>query len=182
MHQLCLFTNLASSDVAAWAQAVVGAIAIVAGAFTVNWQTRRARMELCEREARALEGVARLLVHLKDTAIQARNERKKTERWPPGHPAEPSTRFAELAEAVRAFPLEVALGEVSFEALLTARRASREIAPLVGPEPELDVNPSFEAVFNDWVGILEQQIQKLRDEAQRRMKGEKPRHSAAVTG
>lgn len=180
MNQLCLFTNLTSSDLAAWAQALVGSIAIIAGAVAVHWQTRRARMELCEREALALDGLARLLIHLKDTAVEARAEKKKTERWPPGHPAEPSARYLEVAEAVRSFPLEAVPGEVSFDALLTARRASREIEPLVGREPELNINPNFETVFHAYIGILEQQILQLRIEAQRRMKGEKPRHSAAA--
>ena len=180
MNQLCLFTDLTSSEWAAWTQAIVGATAIVAGATAVYWQARRARLELCEREALALHGVAILLTHLKDTAIEAREERKKVDRWPQGHPGEPSSLFSEVANAVRNFPLEVVPGEVAFEAPLAARRASREIESLVGPEPELDVNKDFEPVFKANMGILEQQILKVRVEAQRRLKGEKLRHSAAM--
>ena len=182
MNQLCLLTGLTSSDIASWIQAVVGAVAIVVGAIAVWWQSRRARLEVCEREASALDGIARMLVHLKETAIEAREERKKIERWPEGHPAAPSTRSQEVAEAVRGFPLGAVLNEVAFEALLVARRASREIEPLVGPDIELDVNPNFEAVFSAYTGILEQQIKQLRAEAERRLKGEKPLRESKPTG
>ena len=181
MNQLCLLTGLTSSDIAAWAQAVVGATAIVVGALAIWWQTRRGRLELCEREAAALDGLARLLIHLKETAVEAREERKKIDRWPAGHPAEPSTRYMEVAEAVRGFPLDAVLGEVAFEALLTARRASREIQPLVGPEVELDVNPNFETVFKVYKQIIEQQIAQLRAEAERRLKGKKPLRDPSST-
>lgn len=97
VNNLCLLTNLTSSDVAAWAQAFVGSAAILAGAYSVWWQVRRGRMELLEREAFALDGLARLLVHLKDYAVEARLEKRKLERWPPGHPAEPHIRYAQLA-------------------------------------------------------------------------------------
>ena len=110
MNELCVLTNLSSSDVAAWAQATVGAFAIVVGAGAVFWQVRRSRMELSEREARAHDGLARLLIHLKDCAVEARAEKRKTERWPAGHPAEPSSRFKELAEAIRgSMPFRVKL-------------------------------------------------------------------------
>lgn len=46
MNQLCLLTNLNSSDIAAWAQAIVSSIAIIAGASVVFWQTRLARLDL----------------------------------------------------------------------------------------------------------------------------------------
>jgi hypothetical protein len=180
MNQLCLFTNLTSTDVAAWAQAVVSSIAIIVGAFVVYWQTRRARLEQSEREARVLDGLAHLLIHLKDVACEARAERKKLERWPYGHPAEPSTRFLELSEAIHRFPLEAAHGEVPIEALLNARRAAKEMQPLVGPEPELDVNPNFEKTFLDYAAILDKQIVLLRDEARRLMRGERAHHAAAI--
>ena len=60
MNQLCFLTDLTGSDVAAWAQAVVGMLAIIAGAIAVHWQIRRGRLELAEREARAYDGLARL--------------------------------------------------------------------------------------------------------------------------
>lgn len=181
MNELCLLTNLSSSDMAAWAQAAVGAIAIVVGAFAVYWQVRRGRMELSEREARAHDGFARLLIHLKDAAIEARAEKRKIARWPPGHPAEPSSRFRELAEAIERYPLESIQAEVPFEALLNARRASKEIWPLVNPEPELDINPDFERTFREYVDLLEQQILLLRGEAQCLLRGERARHGAAAT-
>lgn len=180
MNTLCLLTNLNSSDVAAWAQAIVSSIAIIVGAGVVIWQTRRTRLEASEREARELDGLARLLIHLKDTAHEARAEKRKMERWPPGHPAEPSKRYLELADAVHTFPLEAVHGEVSFEALLNARRAAREIQPLVGPEAELDVNMNFQNVFVQYVGLLEQQILLLRSEAERLMEGKRHRHAAAA--
>ena len=180
MNELCLLTNLSSSDLAAWAQATVGAITIVVGAGAVFWQVKRNRMELSEREARSHDGLARLLIHLKDCAIEARAEKRKVERWPPGHPAEPSSRFKELAEAIQRYPLEAIHAELPFEALLNARRAVREIWPLVSPEPELDVNPNFEQTFRGYVGLLEQQILLLRAEAQRLLKGERARHAAAA--
>jgi len=142
MNQLCLSTNLSSWDIAAWAQAIVSSIALIVGACVVIWQTRRARLELCEREARAHDGLARLLIHLKESAQEARAERRKLERWPPGHPAEPSSRFNELANALHQFSLDSIHGEVPLNALLTARRAARELAPIVGPDPELEVNPN----------------------------------------
>ena len=181
MNNLCLLTNLSSSDVASWAQAIVSSIAIGVGAWVVIWQTNRTRLEGSEREARALDGLARLLIHLKDTAREARAERAKLERWPPGHPAEPSTRFRELADAIHSFPLESVNGEVAFEALLNARRAAREMQPLVGPEPELDLNPNFQAVFVQYIGLLEQQILLLRSEADRLVKGKGHRHAATAS-
>lgn len=179
MNQLCLLTNLTSSDCAAWAQAFVGSIAIIVGAVVVIWQTRRAHLEQSEREARVLDGLARLLVHLKECAQESRAERKKLERWPSGHPAEPSTRFHELAEAIYRFPLETAQGEVPLNALLNARRAAKEMLSLVGHEPELDENPNYERTFNEYVAILDQQILLLRGEAKRLMKGERARHATA---
>lgn len=173
MNNLCLLTNLTSSDVAAWAQAVVGSAAIVVGAFFAVWQVRRSRLEACEREASHLYGLARLLVHLREVAIEARLERHKLERWPPGHPAEPSARFTELANAVHALPLEAIQGEVAFEALLNARRAAREFEPLVGPEPELEINENYRVVFEAYMGILNQQIELLRAEGARLLRGER---------
>jgi hypothetical protein len=176
MNNLCLFTNLSSSDVAAWAQAIVSSIAMVVGAWVVIWQTKRTRLEASEREARQLDGLARLLVHLKNTASEARAEKRKLERWALGHPAEPSTRYQELADIVHTFPLNAAHGDVAFEAWLTARRTAREIRALVGPEAELDVNPSAEKIFAQYIGLLEQQIIIIYSEAARLTKGDRPRH------
>lgn len=173
MNNLCFLTNLSSSDVAAWAQAAVGSVAIIVGAYFVVWQVRRSRLEACQREASQLYGLARLLVHLRDIATDARAEKHKLERWPPGHPAEPSARFAELASAVHALPLESIHGEVAFEALLNARRAAREIEPLVGPEPELEINQNFRVVFEAYMGILNEQINLLRAEANRLLQGQR---------
>lgn len=179
MNELCLLTHLSSADVATWAQAMISAIAIVVGAVVVFWQVRRNRLELSEREARFHDGLARLLIHLKDSAIEARAEKRKRERWPAGHPAEPSSRFKELAEVIQRYPLEAVHAELPFEALLNARRAANEMWPLVGPEPELDVNPDFESTFRQYVDLLEQQILLLRGEAQRLLNGERARHVAA---
>ena len=110
MNQLCLLTNLSSSDIAAWAQAIVSSVAIIAGASVVFWQTRRARLDQSEREARVLDGLALLLIHLKESAQAARIEKKKLERLPPKHPAEPSARFQQLIEAIHRFPLEAVHG------------------------------------------------------------------------
>lgn len=173
MNNLCFITDLTSSDIAAWAQAVVGSVAIVVGAFFAVWQVCRSRREACEREASQLYGLARLLVHLRDIATEARLEKQKIERWSHGHPAEPSTRFTELASAVHALPLESVHGEVAFEALLNARRAAREIEPLVGPAPELTVNEDFRAVFEAYMGILDQQIELLRAEGARLLRGQR---------
>jgi len=172
---------MSKAEWSGWVQAVVSSIAIIVGAGVVIWQVHRGRLEACEREARELDGLARLLIHLTDTAQEARAEKKKLERWPIGHPAEPSTRFRELADAVHAFPLEAMHGEVSFEALLNARRAAREIQPLTGPEPELEVNPNFEIVFLEYIGIVEKQILLLRSEAERILSGKRHRHAAAET-
>ena len=177
MNQLCLLTDMTSSDLAAWAQAIVSSVAIIVGAFVVFWQPRRARLAQNEREARVLEGIAHLLIHLRDCAHESRAERHKRERWPPDHPAEPSARFRELAEAIQRYPLEAAAGEVSVEALLNGRRAAKELFPLVGPEPELEVNPKFQQAFDDYITILERQIALLRVEASRLVNGRAPHHA-----
>jgi hypothetical protein len=177
MNQLCLLTNLSSSDIAAWAQAIVSSIAIIVGAFVVFWQTRRARLEQTEREARVLDGIAYLLIHLKESANEARAEKKKLERLPLGHPAEPSARFKELTESIHRFPLEAAQGAVPIEALLVSRRVANELLPLVGPEPELDVNPDYEHWFHEYIRILDRQILFLQDEAKRLMKGKRVHHA-----
>ena len=180
MNELCFFTNLSSSDVAAWAQAGVGALAMAVGASAVFWQVRRGRMELSEREARAHDGLARMLIHLKDSAIDARAEKKRIARWCVGHPAEPSSRFKELAEAIQRYPFEAIHAEVPFEALLNARRAATDIWPLVEPAPELDSNQDNERLFQQHVGVLEEQILLLRGEAERLLKGARARHAAAA--
>lgn len=177
MNNLCLLTNLTSADVAAWAQAVVGSIAIVVGAYFVVWQVRRGRLQECEREATELLGLARLLVHLRDGAIVARLEKRKLERWPYGHPAEPATRFLELVEAILRMPLENVHGDAAFEALLNARRVAKEIRPLVGPEPELDVNPNFQSTFEEYVKLIDQQIEILRKEAAALLQGKRTIYS-----
>ncbi|NOT18917.1 MAG: hypothetical protein HOP24_01395 [Sideroxydans sp.] len=177
MNNLCLLTNLTSADVAAWAQAVVGSIAIVVGAYFVVWQVRRGRLQECEREATELLGLARLLVHLRDGAIEARLEKRKLERWPYGHPAEPATRFLELVEAILRVPFENVHGDAAFEALLNARRVAKEIRPLVGPEPELNVNPNFQSTFEEYVKLIDQQIEILRKEAQALLQGKRTIYS-----
>jgi hypothetical protein len=183
MNELCLLTGLTSSDIAAWAQAAIGVTAIVAGAFAVWWQTRRARLELCEREASALDGIALLLGHLKDAAVHARNEKTKIERWPAGHPAEPSSLYLEVAQAVRDFPLDSVPLEVAFEALLVARRTSREIEPLVDPTPELDEKSmrSFDLIFGTYMRTLDTQIIRLRDQAEGRRGGHAMKRSDQAT-
>lgn len=143
------------------------------------YQARRTRLDGCEREASALHGIARMLVHFRNAAIEARAEKRKIERWPAGHPAEPSTRYFELAEVVRKFPMEAVLNEVAFEALLQARRASREMELLVGPEAELDVNQQHGQVFANYLQIIDDQIKQVREEAERRKEGEPPMQAAS---
>ena len=169
-----------SSDVAAWIQAIGSVLALVAAAGAVAWQTRSARADLAEREARTHEGLAHLLIHLRDTAIEARAEKQKLERWPKNHPAEPYKRFLELATALRQFPLESMQGEVPFEAILNARRALAELEPLVDETPELDVNRNFELVFSTYMARLDDQITLLRKEAARLLKGERAHHATAL--
>ena len=172
-----MFTNLTSSDIAAWVQAIVSSVAIIVGAWVIFWQTRRSRLEQTEREARALDGLAYLLLHLKESALEARTVKKQIERLPPGHPAEPISRFQELAETVHRFPLETVQGAVPIEVLLIARRVANGLLPLIGPEPELDVNLEHEHWFQEYVGILDKQILFLHDEAKRLMKGKRVRHA-----
>lgn len=162
---------MSSSDIAAWAQAIVSSVAIIVGALVVYWQTRRARFEQSEREARALDGLALLLVHFKETAKEARAERRKIKRLPHGHPAEPSTRFLQLLEAISRFPLEAIHGAAQMDALLTSQRVGKELQPYVGPEPELDVIQSYEQWFTEYIGILDKRILFLQDESKRLVDG-----------
>ena len=173
MNVSCLLTNLTSSDLAAWAQAIVGATAIVVGACCVVWQARRARLQGYEREATELYGLARLLIHLRDTAEEARLERREVQRWPTCHPAEPATRFSELAEALFRMPLGVVYGDAALEALLKTRIVASKIRPLLGPEPELSVNTDLQAMFESCIGILDQQIEILLREANDLLKGKR---------
>jgi hypothetical protein len=171
MNQLCLLTNLTSTDIAAWAQAIVSSVAIVAGASVVYWQTRRARLDQSEREARVLDGLALLIIHLKESAQAARAEKKKLERLPLEHPAEPSARFRQLIEAIHRFPLEAVHGAAPMDALLTSQRIGKELLPYVGPEPELDLVPEHEHWFNEYIRILDRQIHSLQKEAKLLMEG-----------
>jgi hypothetical protein len=180
MNEVCFLSYLSSSDYAAWAQAIVGTAAIVVGARVVASQATQARLDLSEREARSHDGLARLLVHLKDSALAARGEKRKMERFVPGHPAEPSALFQELADAINRFPLEAIQGEVPFEALLNARKVSREIALSISSEAELDASPTHECAFRECIDVLEQQILLLRVEAERLVSGQRPRHAAAA--
>lgn len=132
-------------------------------------------MELLEREASALDGLARLLVHLRDCAVEARLEKRKLQRWPQGHPAEPHTRYAQLARAVNQYPLEALGADIALEAILNAQRVAREIDLLVNPEPELDINPNRQSTFEAYMKVLDQQIEHLRGEAQRLLKGQRTR-------
>ncbi len=160
-------------------QAVVSSVATIVGAWVVIWQTRRARLEQTEREARVLDGLAYLLIHLKESAHEARAEKKNVARLPIGHPAEPSIRFKELAESIHRFPLEAVQGPVPIEVLLVTRRVSNELLLLVGSEPELDVNPDHEHWFRECVGILDKLILFLQEEAKRLMKGKRVHHAVA---
>lgn len=173
MNQFCLLTNLSSSDIAAWAQAIVSSIAIIVGASVVFWQTRRARLDQSEREARALDGLALLLIHLKESALAARAEKKKLARLPPEHPAEPSARFHQIIEAIHRFPLEAVHGATPMDALLTSQRIGKELLPYVGPEPELDLVPDNEHWFNEYIGVLNREILFLQEEAKRLMEGKR---------
>lgn len=178
MKQLCLLTNLSSSDIAAWAQAVVSSVAIIAGASVVFWQTRRSRLDQSEREARALDGLALLLIHLKESAKTARAEKKRLERLPPEHPAEPSARFYQLIEAIHRFPLEAVHGAAPMDALLTSQRIGKELLPYVGPEPELDLIPDHEHWFNGYIGILDRQILFIQEETKRLRQGKRASYFA----
>ena len=178
MNQLCVLTNLSSSDIAAWAQAIVSSIAIIAGALVVFWQTRRTRLEQSEREARMLDGLALLVIHLKESAHEARAEKKKIERLPPDHPAEPSTRFQQLIEAIHRFPLEAIHGAVPMDALLTSRRIGKELLPYVGPEPELDSLVPNDHRFVKYIEILDRQIASLQGESRRLMSGKRAAYFA----
>ena len=180
MNELCLLTSMSSSDVASWAQACVGALAMLVGTGAVFWQVRRGRMELSERESRAHDGLARMLTHLKNCAAQARIEKRSVERLLVGNPAEPSAQFKELADAVHRYPLEAIHAEVPLEALLTARRVAREMWPLLEPTPEIDIDQDKERAFQRCVGVLEEQISLLRGEAKRLLNGERARHAAAA--
>ena len=171
MNQLCLLTNLSSSDVAAWAQAIVSSIAIIAGAWVLSWQTRHARLEQSEREARMLDGLAMLLIHLKESALLARAEKKKLARIPSEHPAKPSTTYRRLVEAIQHFPFEALHGAAPMDALLISQQVGNELLPYVGPEPELDVNPDHEDWFLEYIQILDRQITFLQEEAKRLIEG-----------
>lgn len=177
MNKLCLLTNLSSSDIAAWAQAIVSSIAIIVGAIVVFWQTRRARLELSEREARKLDGLVYLLIHLKESALEARAEKKSLQRLPLGHPTEPSKRFQELADEIQRFPLEAALAPVQIDSLLTIRRVVKGMLPYVDSEPELDLNSDNERIFQEYAEVLDGRILLFQEEADRLMKGKQMRHA-----
>lgn len=171
MNQLCFLTNLSSSDVAAWAQAVVSSVAIIVGALVVSWQTRRTRLEQNEREAHTLAGLALLINYLKEAACEARAEKKKLHRLPQNSPAEPSYRFQQLIEALHRFPLETIHGAIPMDALLTSQRIGRELLPYIGPEPELDVAPANDEPFMKYIEIFDRQVAAIEAEGMRLMSG-----------
>ena len=181
MNELCFATNLSSSDIASWAQASVSALAIVAGTGAIFWQVRRARLELAEREARAHDGLARLLVHVKDSARDARQQKllamhtfkALTSGDPPEH-------FKTLAAALEGYPLDSIQSELPLEVLLNARAISRQLWPLVAMQDDLDLDGDSDARFHGHIGALESQISSLRDEASRLLRGERARHAAAA--
>lgn len=171
MNQLCFLTNLSSSDVAAWAQAIVSSVAIIVGAWVVSWQTHRTRLAQNEREAHTLAGLALLISHLKEAAHEARAEKKKLRLLPLGHPAEPSYRFQQLIEVIHRFPLETIHGAIPMDALLTSQRVGKELLPYVGPEPELDVNPANDQTFTKYIEVFDRQVAALEAEGRRLMSG-----------
>ncbi|MDN4592142.1 hypothetical protein DBA29_27045 [Xenophilus aerolatus] len=75
--------------------------------------------------------------------------------------------------------MEAVLNEVAFEALLQARRASREMELLVGPEAELEVNHKHNKVFAAYIKIVDDQIRQVREEANRRKNGKPPMQAIA---
>lgn len=167
MNQLCLLTDLTSSEMAAWFQAIASFLSIVTGFLVVYCQNRNARQEQKKREARMLEGIALLLDHLKELARNAWTEKKKLERLPVGGPAEPSVLYQEFAEEIHHFPLEAAHGEIPIRALLEARRISNELLPFVNPGVMLDTDPDCERIFNEHIKKLDSQIRSLQKESKR---------------
>lgn len=178
MNTLCFLSGMTSADWAAWSQALVGTAGIVAGAVAIRWQVVRAQTANRERDALLHDGLARLLVHLKDGAMAARRERRSLNRLPPGHPSEPSALFTEVADAVRRYPLETIPTEVTIEAILNARRVARAVEPFVLGGPDLNTQADMEQQFDLLVGELETQILLLRGEADRLFKGHGHRHAA----
>lgn len=79
------------------------------------------------------------------------------------------------SRAITLYPLEAIRADIAFEAILNAQRVALEIDPLVNPEPELDVNPNFQATFEAYINILDTQIVHLRGEAQRLLNGQRTR-------
>lgn len=167
MNQLCLLTDLTTSEMAAWFQAVASFLAIVSGFLVMTCQMRYARQEQNNREARMLEGIALLLSHLKELARNAWAEKKKLERLPVGDPAEPSTIYQEFAKEIHHFSLEAAHGEIPIRALLIARRISNELLPFVNPGVMLDTDPDCERIFNEHIKKLDSQVRLLQKESKR---------------
>lgn len=178
MNELCFLTNLTSSDVAAWAQAIVSSLAIVIGVLVVGWQTHQTRLEAGKREARSLDGLALLIAHAVRCAETTKDELYKSRTCPQAERWDPSKRFQSLVKDIERFPIESVQGEAPVEALLASRAAMDQLYLLIGPEPTLGQLPMDGLDFSECIETMNRQVDLLRAEARSLMKGMRVRYTA----
>ena len=173
MNELCLFTKLTSSEIAAWAQATVAALAIFIGALVVVWQTRQTRIEAGEREARKLDGLALLINYAVRCSEKTIEELHVSRTYPQAERWDPSKKFQSIFKDIAQYPIDSAPGKVPVEALLASRAAMDQLYLLIGPEPTLGQQPMDGLVFSECIETMKKQIDLLQDEATNLRKGHK---------
>jgi hypothetical protein len=129
---LCLFTNVTSSEWAAWVQAIGSLAAVMSGTAAVFWQNHQAKKVQRTRDVERIRAVA-MLLRLSAEAMEKWLKLWKCEEVPEPKVIQQHWRTFELAaEELRRIGGDVALSPVIVMNLILARECVRHISEAVG--------------------------------------------------